>query len=294
MQQALAAGAPADAAFQVAGVGGAQLSAWIRRSAGARTRPCCCCRRAGSSGAAASCWRRTRSSGGGMLIAAGPGRRRRRRRRRARRRRSTLRDRRRPDGAQAGARARSRRPTSRHPVFQPFAANAATLGLVTFQNARAHRRRRRARRWRGSRPATRRWSSARRAKAARSCSRRTSTTAGTTFRCTRRSCRSCTKPCGIWRARARTRSEYLIGDAPAGVPRDARDRRRSPSRPAPARRARRIAVNVDPREADPARLSADEFQSAVTRLKDAGAIATRASKRGSRKIASTSGSTRWR
>jgi len=29
-----------------------------------------------------------------------------------------------------------------------------------------------------------------------------------------------------------------------------------------------VAINVDPREADPARLSVEEFQSAVTRLKD--------------------------
>jgi hypothetical protein len=32
--------------------------------------------------------------------------------------------------------------------------------------------------------------------------------------------------------------------------------------------ARPIAVNVDPAESDPARLSVDEFQAAVTRLKD--------------------------
>jgi hypothetical protein len=39
--------------------------------------------------------------------------------------------------------------------------------------------------------------------------------------------------------------------------------------------ARAIAVNVDPRESDPARLSMDDFQSAVTRLKDTGALETR-------------------
>ncbi len=37
----------------------------------------------------------------------------------------------------------------------------------------------------------------------------------------------------------------------------------------------RVAVNVDPREADPARISVDEFQSAVTRLKDVGGLETR-------------------
>ena len=37
---------------------------------------------------------------------------------------------------------------------------------------------------------------------------------------------------------------------------------------APDAAPRRIAINVDPREADPARISTDDFQSAVTRLKD--------------------------
>jgi hypothetical protein len=40
-----------------------------------------------------------------------------------------------------------------------------------------------------------------------------------------------------------------------------------PSSPGGVRQA---VVNVDPREVDPARLSADDFQSAVTRMKDAG------------------------
>ena len=35
--------------------------------------------------------------------------------------------------------------------------------------------------------------------------------------------------------------------------------------------ARRVAINVDPREADPARIDAAEFQAAVSRLKDNGA-----------------------
>jgi hypothetical protein len=61
-------------------------------------------------------------------------------------------------------------------------------------------------------------------------------------------------------------SEYLVADAPAAagrkpgivtVPPDARSR-------AP----RRIAVNVDPREAEGARMSVAEFESAVTRLKE--------------------------
>src|SRR5207247_8717710 len=61
-----------------------------------------------------------------------------------------------------------------------------------------------------------------------------------------------------------------VGSAPAGVP-------HKPgvftlpdpsSSAASSASARRIAVNVDPREADPARLSVDEFLSAVTRMKD--------------------------
>jgi Aerotolerance regulator N-terminal/von Willebrand factor type A domain len=62
-------------------------------------------------------------------------------------------------------------------------------------------------------------------------------------------------------------SEYLVADVPPGAPRvpgvvtltDA------PNAGSPGRR---VAINVDPREADPARLSVDEFLSAVTRLKD--------------------------
>ncbi len=68
-------------------------------------------------------------------------------------------------------------------------------------------------------------------------------------------------------ASARTvAAEYTVGDAPAGVP------------PTPgiatvadaSGRRRQVAVNVDPRESDPARISVDEFQAAVTHLKDAG------------------------
>jgi hypothetical protein len=68
--------------------------------------------------------------------------------------------------------------------------------------------------------------------------------------------------------------DYLIGDAPPGVP-------RVPgivtvgAAPRGAGGARAIAVNVDPRESDPARLSIDDFQSAVTRLKDSGVLETR-------------------
>jgi hypothetical protein len=68
--------------------------------------------------------------------------------------------------------------------------------------------------------------------------------------------------------------EYLVGDVPAGVP------------PVPGivtmpdsskSRPRRVVVNVDPRESEPARTSADEFQAAVAHLKDAGAAGHSAS-----------------
>jgi Aerotolerance regulator N-terminal/von Willebrand factor type A domain len=68
-------------------------------------------------------------------------------------------------------------------------------------------------------------------------------------------------------------SEYVVDDAPAG--------HRSPglatiANPAgPSSPGRPIAVNVDVRESDPARLSAADFQSAVTRLKDIGASEAR-------------------
>ena len=66
-------------------------------------------------------------------------------------------------------------------------------------------------------------------------------------------------------------TEYLVGDAPAGVPRTPGIVSLSDSAGTAAARTRRVAVNVDPREADPSRISEDDFQAAVTRLKDAGA-----------------------
>jgi hypothetical protein len=68
-------------------------------------------------------------------------------------------------------------------------------------------------------------------------------------------------------------SEVFVGDAPPSVP-------RTPGvHVVPAARAgappRRVAVNVDPREANPARLTGDEFQSAVAHLKNAGTAAGR-------------------
>jgi hypothetical protein len=161
----------------------------------------------------------------------------------------------------------------RHPIFQPFAGNAATLGLVTFRDA----------------------------------ARISGTACQTLARFTTGDVALLECPAGEGRAlvlasdldnrwndfplratfvpfvheivrylaSARAHApEYLVGDVPAGV------------NPAPGivtiadasgtgTPARRVAVNVDPREADPARISVEEFQSAVTRLKETGASDTR-------------------
>jgi hypothetical protein len=72
-------------------------------------------------------------------------------------------------------------------------------------------------------------------------------------------------------ARALT-SDYFVGTAPAGVPRQP-GVHAGPA--ANGSKPRRVAVNIDPREADPSRLSVEEFQGAVTRLKGSAATATR-------------------
>lgn len=66
------------------------------------------------------------------------------------------------------------------------------------------------------------------------------------------------------------RTGLLVADVPQGI-------LPQPGivRMADARGARSVAINVDLRESDPARLSPDEFASAVTRLKDAGAVESR-------------------
>lgn len=70
-------------------------------------------------------------------------------------------------------------------------------------------------------------------------------------------------------------SEYLVGDVPAGVP-------PTPgvftvaTAQRPGSPARKVVVNVDARESDPSRITADEFRAAVTQLKDAGTAEARA------------------
>jgi hypothetical protein len=68
--------------------------------------------------------------------------------------------------------------------------------------------------------------------------------------------------------------EYLVGDVPAGVP-PIPGVFTAPSAQRVGAPARRIVVNVDSRESDPSRITADEFQAAVTQLRD-GATQTRA------------------
>jgi hypothetical protein len=75
-------------------------------------------------------------------------------------------------------------------------------------------------------------------------------------------------------------SEYVVGDVPRGIPSTpgvhavgegaANGGTRMSQNP--GSRSRHVAVNVDPREGDPTRISADDFQSAVTRLKDTGRV----------------------
>ena len=154
----------------------------------------------------------------------------------------------------------------RHPVFQPFASNTATLGLVTFQ---------RVARIEGS-----------------ACQTLARFTTGDTALLEGaagdgRALVFASDLENRWNdfpvhatfvpflhetvrylASARAHAgEYLVADAPAGAPHQpgvavVTDASRPGAKP------RTVAINVDPREVDPARLTIDEFQSAVTRLKD--------------------------
>ncbi|HMD34557.1 MAG TPA: BatA domain-containing protein [Vicinamibacterales bacterium] len=165
----------------------------------------------------------------------------------------------------------------RHPIFRPFAATAATLGLVTFQNVA---------RIGGD-----------------GCQTLARFTTGEIafVDCAAGEGRALVLASDLdnrWNdfplhatfvpflheavrylsSAAMHASEYVVGDArDASRPGIATISPRGPLSPGPADRAnpsspgRSIAVNVDVRESDPARLSAEDFQSAVTRLKDIGA-----------------------
>jgi len=67
-------------------------------------------------------------------------------------------------------------------------------------------------------------------------------------------------------------ADYTIGAAPAGVPRTPGVHTLE-ARPGAA--PRRVAVNVDPREVDPARLTLEDFDGAITRLKGSASAAAR-------------------
>ena len=69
--------------------------------------------------------------------------------------------------------------------------------------------------------------------------------------------------------------DYLVSEVPAGVPPTPGVVTLPEPRAGAATRPRRVAVNVDPRESDPARMSVGDFQSTVTRLKDVGASEAR-------------------
>jgi hypothetical protein len=266
VQHALAAGAPGNAAFQVQGVGGTQLSTWSEE------------RLVGQAAifllSTRGLERRGREllasyarGGGGILVAASPdldgsivadvlgaG--------------STLNIVTADGGTRPGPRALA--PTDvRHPVFQPFAGNAASLGFVTFQTAA---------RVGGT-----------------ACQTLARFTTGDTalVECPSGDGRALVLASDLnnrWndfplhatfvpflhevvRYLASTRahaSEYFVGDAPSGA-------RRGPGLASieTAGVQRQIAVNVDPREADPARISVEDFQSAVTRLKSEGGVEAR-------------------
>jgi aerotolerance regulator-like protein/VWA domain-containing protein len=262
LQHALTAGTPSDAGYRVTSVSGAQLSTpsgeTLTSSAAVIVLSTRGLERRGRE-ALASYVR----NGGGVLVAVGPdvdgdvvadvlgsG--------------STLRV------ATAGVRPgpRALAPADvRHPVFQAFAANPAVLGLVTFDTV------------------------ARIGGSACQTLARFTTGDAAVIECPAGDGRALVLASDVgnrWNdfplhatfvpfahevvrylATARVHaSEYLVGDAPAGVPR--RPGVFTLAGAGQSAPARRVAVNVDPREADPSRLSVDEFLSAVTRMKDAG------------------------
>jgi hypothetical protein len=268
VQQALAAGGAAGNGYQVAGVSAAQLSSTDSDPLAAHpavvllsTRGL---ERRGREALAAYA-----RSGGGLLIAAGPD----------------------VDGDVVadvlgqGSTLRIVVPTSakstprvlapadaRHPVFQRFAGTTATFGLVTFQNAA---------RISGTQ-----------------CQTLARFTTGETalLECPAADGRALVLASDLdnrWNdfplhasfvpflheavrylgsARAHA-AEYLVADAPAAAKHTPGVVTIAGERPGAA--PRRIAVNVDPRETDPSRLSVDDFQSAVTRMKESGASSVR-------------------
>jgi hypothetical protein len=268
VQHALAAGTPGNAAFQVSGVSGAQLSSWTDD----RVAPHAAVFLLSTRGLerrgreVLSTYART---GGGLLIAAGadvdgdivadvlgPG--------------STLRVAT-VDNARPVARALAPADV-RHPIFQAFSGNATTLGLVRFD---------RASRIAGS-----------------GCQTLARFTTGDAafLECPAGDGRALVLAADLdnkwsdfplhatfvpflheivgYLASARAHaSDYVIADAPAGVKKEPGIASIVVATQGAA--TRQIAVNVDPRESDPARISVDEFKSAVTQMKEAAGVEAR-------------------
>ena len=268
VQHALAAGTPGNAAFQVSGVSGAQLSSWTDD----RVAPHAAVFLLSTRGLERrgrellSTYART---GGGLLIAAGAdvdgdivgdvlGAN------------STLRV---VSADNARPAARALAPADvRHPIFQAFSGNATTLGLVRFD---------RASRIAGS-----------------GCQTLARFTTGDAafLECPAGDGRALVLAADLdnkwsdfplhatfvpflheivgYLASARAHaSDYVVADAPAGVKKEpgiasiAVATQGAASRP--------IAVNVDPRESDPTRMSVDEFKSAVTQMKEEAGVEAR-------------------
>ena len=269
VEHALAAGSPGDSAFQVTDAGAAQLAGWSEDRLGVHAAVFLLSTR-GLERHGRELLAAYAQHGGGIFIAAGPE----------------------VDGNVVGdvlgagstlriVTAEGERPAGRalapvdgrHPVFAAFAGNPARLGLATFQNA------------------------ARIGGTACQTLARFTTGEAALIECPAGEGRALVIASDLnnrWNdfplhatfvpflhevvrylASARAHSfDYLIGDAPAGVKRTPGIATLRDAAPAGGA-ARTIAVNVDPRESDPARLSVEEFQSAVTRLKDASSLETR-------------------
>jgi len=261
VQHALAAGTPGGSAFQVVSASGAQLSAWTDDRIASHAAVFLLSTR-GLERRGRELLSAYARGGGGLLVAAGPeidgdvvadvlgsG--------------STLRI----VAPAAKPAPRALAPADvRHPVFKAFAGNAATLGLVKFQNASKIG---------GS-----------------GCQTLARFTTGDTafIECPAGDGRALVLAADLdnkwsdfplhatfvpflheivrYLASARAHaSDYLVADAPAGVKKAPGVATVADGAPRAAAE-RRIVINVDPRESDAGRLSVDDFRSAVTRLKD--------------------------
>lgn len=261
VRHALVAGGAGGATYQIAGAGGAQLSTWNRPRLGQHAATIVLSTR-GLDRSGRALLAEYIERGGGVLVAAGPqvdgdvmagvvsGV-------------FTLQEAQRP-GAPAGV-ARSLVPADlRHPVFRAFGASAPSLGLVTFDRIAEIR--------------------------GAACQGLARFTTGETalLDCPAGDGRVLLLASDLDRqwddfprhasfvpflheavrylVGTRTRgSDYLVGQEPSGA---------APtpgigSIPSPDGPPRRFAVNVDPAESDPARLTPEQFQAAVTRIQSA-------------------------